>query len=156
MAHPFADKVKGSSASKFKAMTGKKSSGQSHPDGKQDSVAKKAYGAPKEYNVGGVVSATSFARGGRAKGGKKGTTINIAVIAGGKDKEAAPPMPMPMPKAPMAPPPGMDAPGAPGGMPTGGLPGMKRGGKVPMKAGADTGPGRMQKAKAYGSNAKKG
>ena len=151
MAHPFLSQVKSGSAAKYKALTGKKSSGQSHPDGGQDSKAKKMAG--REYNVGGSVSAPSFARGGRTKS-KKGTTINIAVIAGGKDKEEAPPMPMPMmppmPKAPMAPPPGMDAPGAPGGMPTGGLPGMKRGGKVPMKAGAESGPGRLDKIKAYG------
>lgn len=153
MAHPYSSQVKSGSSAKFKALTGKKSSGQSHPDGGSDAKAKKMAGM--EYNVGGAVSAPSFARGGRAKG-KKGSTVNIAIINGGKDKEAAPPMPPMMPKAPMAPPPGMDAPGAPGGMPTGGLPGMKRGGKVPMKAGADSGPGRLDKAKAYGGNAKKG
>lgn len=59
MAHPFANQVKKGSAAKFKAMTGKKSSGQSHPDEAQDkTLIKKMLKAHDagEYNVGGNIS----------------------------------------------------------------------------------------------------
>lgn len=88
-----------------------------------------------------------YAHGGAVK--KKGdTNIHIAVISPqGEQKPPAPPMPMPMP-APMIPPPGAGPGGPPpGGMPPGGM--MQRGGKVGMSAGAETGKGRLQKAKAY-------
>lgn len=165
MANPFASQAKSTSAAKYKAMTGKKSSGQTHPDGAQDSKAKAAKSGKEtnEYNVGGAVSAPSFARGGRSKGKHhKGTHINIAVVAphgkGQEDPAASMPPPMP-PAGPMAPPPGMAPPGAPppgAGMPPG-MPPMKRGGaayakggKVPMKAGSYSGKGRLEKIKAYG------
>ncbi len=155
MANPFAAKAKSSSAAKFKSMTGKKSSGQGHPDEAQDKVLiKKMIKQDKgEYKIGGAVSAPradKFARGGKAKG-KKGTTINIAVIGGGKEgAEGAPPMP-PMPKPPMAlPPPGAGPGGPPGGAMPPGMPPMKRGGKVGMTAGAETGVGRLQKARKRG------
>jgi len=159
MAHPYKAEVKKGSQAKFKSMTGKKSSGQGHPDEAQDKALFKNLIKKhdrEEYKVGGAVSsgADKFARGGRAKG-KKGTNINI-VVMGGKDNAGPPPMPPMMPpmmKPPMAPPPG--GPG-PGGMPTGGLPGMNRGGKVAMKGGAESGQGRLDKVKAYGKNARKG
>jgi len=174
MANPFADKVKSSSQSKFKGITGKQSSGQNHPDGGSNAKAaafKKGKSGPSEYKVGGAVSAPrldQFARGGKAKGkGHKGTNIKIAVIApGGKpeDKMAGPgsmppgmPPGMP-PKMPMAmPPPGAGPGGPPPGLPPGMPPGpMKRGGMVKMKAGAGTGEGRLDKISAYGKNARKG
>ncbi len=157
MANPFASQVKNTSSAKFKAITGKKSSGQSHPDGAQDSKARAAKRGDNEYAVGGTVSAPSFARGGRSKGKKSGkTNINIIIAGkGGPDEAGLPPKP---PMGPMAPPPGMGPPGAgapPPGMPPG-MPPMKRGGaayakggKVPMKGGAETGQGRLDKAKAY-------
>ncbi len=164
MANPFASQVKGTSSAKFKAITGKKSSGQSHPDGAQDSKAKAFKSSkPDEYNVGGTVSVPSFARGGRSKGKKSGkTNINIIIAGkGGPEEGGLPPKP---PMAPMAPPPGVGPPGAgapPPGMPPG-MPPMKRGGaayakggKVPMTAGGESGKGRLQKIKAYGLSPKK-
>lgn len=148
MAHPYASQVKKGSSAKFKAMTGKKSSGQAHPDESQDKALFKRMAKNGEFKVGGAVSsgADKFARGGRAKS-KKGTTINIAIMGGNKEQDAPMmPPPMMMPKPPMAPPP-MGPP--PGGMPTGGLPGMNRGGKVAMKGGSETGQGRLDKARAY-------
>ena len=104
------------------------SGGKAHADAAQDKKLIKKMMSEK--------AAGKFARGGKA--GK--TNINIVIAPQGK--EAAPPMPMPMPippRPPMAPPP---IPTGGGGMPG---QGMKRGGKV-MTAGAETGPGRLQKA----------
>lgn len=147
--HPYASKAKSGNASKLKSIAGKKSSGATYSGGTPD----KSYatgGKVEEFKVGGAVSPPNFARGGRSKG-KKGSKTNINIIIAGKDKEeAGPPMPPPMPKPPMAPPPGMAPPGGP--MPPG-MPPMKRGGKVPMKAGAETGQGRLDKVKAYGKKA---
>ena len=201
MAHPYASQAKSGNASKTKALTGKASGGSVYSGGTQSKPPKEPHinpydqglaGQPKpgtagpkpqgknrggevgEFNVGGTVSAPSFARGGRSKGkgkGKGNTNIKINIIsAKDKDKEGPegmlPPM---MPKPPMAPPPGMEGgppPGAggppmmpPPGMPPG-MPPMKRGGaayakggKVPMKAGAESGQGRLEKIKAYGKKA---
>lgn len=82
---------------------------------------------------------------------------------GGGLPPGGPPMPpkppMPPPGGPMGGPPGLP-PGGPPGMPPPGMkpPGMmkrggkvyKRGGKVGMTAGADSGVGRKEKARAYG------
>lgn len=114
------------------------------------------------YKVGGTVSAPradKFARGGKAKGKhSKGTHINIAVVAPQKDKAEAPMMPPPgMPPSggpPIGVPPG-GGPATPPPMPPG-MPGMKRGGKVAMKGGGDSGQGRLDKIKAYGAKDKKG
>lgn len=96
-----------------------------------------------------------YARGGKTKGkgGKKGNNTKINIMVAPKvGNEAPPPVPPtdlgaappPMPpKMPLGPPAG-----GPMGAPMGGPP-MKRGGKVGMKAGADSGEGRLQKAKAY-------
>ncbi len=102
---------------------------------------------------------------------------------GGPSMAGPPAAPM-VPKVPMKPPAGPMGGGMPIGMPPGGMKrggGVKprngiassenlkdwanyaskntryeRGGKVPMKAGADSGEGRLQKIKAYGKNAKRG
>jgi len=157
MPNPYASQAKSGNASKMKALTGKKSGGAVYAG---ESAAKPKYargGSVGEFKVGGTVSPPNFARGGRSKGkgkGKGNTNIKIMVV-GGKEKEGPEGMPpMLPPRPPMAPPPGMGPPGGPpGGIP--GAPPMKRGGKVPMKAGAETGQGRMEKAKAYGMSPKK-
>lgn len=145
MANPFASQVKSTSSAKFKSMTGKKSSGQSNPDGTQDSKAKAAKSGKNtnEYNVGGTVSAPSFARGGRSKGKGKNAKTNINIVIAGKGEGESPSPPMMPPRPPMAAPPGMGPPGAPPGGPPPGLPTMKRGGAI-------TGEGRLEKIKAYG------
>ena len=114
-----------------------------------------------------------YARGGRTKRSKKkgnNTKINIAIIGGGKGEPGgAPDLAGPPPAPPMAGPPpgpaaGLPPPGGMPGMPPGmppkppaGMPGMmQRGGKVPMKGGAETGVGRLDKIRAYGGKAKKG
>jgi len=119
-----------------------------------------------------------FARGGRARGkgkDKAHNQINVVIAPHKKDRDGGgglpagamppgpPPMPPPGPPMGGMPPPG----GPPGGLPPGlaGLggggprppmgppgpprPGMKRGGKVPMTGGAETGVGRKEKAKHY-------
>lgn len=133
--------------------------------------AKKATGGAVDSDTPVVGKASGgrldkHARGGKVKGkGKHGNHVNIAIVAphGAPSPEAgAAPggMPMPPPRLPMG------GPGMPPGLPPGGPPGMppgmkppgmmKRGGKVPMTAGGDSGPGRLQKIKAYGARARKG
>lgn len=173
MAHPYeSHKAGGVAKRRAKELSGK------HMDAAADrSMIKAAMSAHDKQQHGGKhtdLAVPGFARGGRAKkgkGGKKGTTINIAIVGGGKDKpemggDLPPPpvggmMPPPPPpgagmKPPM-PPMGGGAPGLPPGLPPpGAMPGMKRGGKVPMKGGAESGVGRLDKVKAYGSKARKG
>lgn len=116
---------------------------------------------PEGKKAGGRLD--KFARGGKTKSKGKGNHVNIAIInpKGGADAAAAPPlgggMPPPPPRAPMAPPGPMMG-GPSGGLPPGMGPKppgmMKRGGKVKMTAGADSGVGRKQKVAAYGKNAR--
>jgi hypothetical protein len=113
-----------------------------------------------------------YARGGRAKKGGH-TNVNVIVAPHGPHPAAgAAPAALP-PGGPPMPPPGGGGPPMmppPGGPPGGGLPpglgkppGMmnkggrayKNGGKVGMKAGSDSGVGRLEKVKAYGKAAKK-
>jgi hypothetical protein len=96
-----------------------------------------------------------YARGGPTKG-KHHTQVNIAVVAphkGSPPGAGAPPGGMASP--PMPPPggPPMGGPPMPPPGPGGGMPPMKRGGRtykrgggIGMTAGADSGPGRLQKA----------
>lgn len=127
----------------------------------------------KEHKVEGHASGgrlDKYARGGKTKGGKgkHHTQVNIAVVSphggvgGSPSPSGASPAGLglpgggpPRPPMPPGPPPGAMPPGGPPGMPPGmGMkpPGMmKRGGKVTgQKGGADTGVGRLDKAKMYG------
>lgn len=167
MTHPYSGN-KASDVAKRRA--GKMASG-GHVDAKADAgMIKKAMGAhDKQLHGGkhtdlGVIG--DYARGGRARKGGKGkkgnnTKINIAII-GGEKKDKAPDMGLPPPPmgGDMPPPPPGGAPGGmppmagpPGGMPPGMPPKppgmMNRGGKVPMRGGADSGVGRLDKVKAY-------
>lgn len=126
-------------------------------------IAKKSGGSVSgDMKVAGKASGgrlDKFARGGRT--GKKGSQTKINIIVAPQvppaDREAAPAVPgvlpppggglPPPPKGPMGPP-MMPPPGPAAGLPKG--PMMNRGGKVPMKAGAETGVGRLEKKKAYG------
>ena len=167
MSHPYSKySMESVGKARAKAMVGKgMASG--------GSVVKKAMAAHDKQLHGGkhtdlsvIGEPSKYARGGRAKSKKKkdkeGTQINIAIIGAGEKEEAAPPMP-PMPMPPMG---GAEPPMPGGGMPmpppgggTGGMPPgmgmMNRGGKVPMKGGAESGVGRLDKIKAYGGKAKK-
>lgn len=115
-----------------------------------------------------------YARGGRTKkSSKAGTHVNIAVVAphGRHPADGALPggPPLPPPGGPGLPPglpPGGPPMGGPPGLPPGGPPMpppgmgprppgmMKRGGRVKMKGGAETGQGRLDKIKAYGKKAR--
>lgn len=138
-------------------LKGHKRGGAAHPDEAQDRKLFKKMLKEHDAKVHGKKSGgrlDKYARGGKTKG-KHGNHVNIAIVAphGAGQQGAAPAAPGVLPppggglppKPPMMPPPG--AGGPPGGLPPGM---MKRGGKVPMKAGAITGEGRKEKKKAYG------
>jgi len=107
----------------------------------------------------GKARAAEFTKG-YARGGKVKPAVNVNIVLPAGDKSNAPGMapPGPMLKPPLPPGAGLP-PGGPPGMPPGppGPPGMMaRGGAVKMKAGSDSGEGRLQKKAAYGKNAKRG
>jgi hypothetical protein len=120
---------------------------------------------------------TNLARGGKAKGAKGKTVVNVIVGGKGDQQQPPPMMPHPMmppppppppppqaapPRPPMPPPgmgmpPGMPPGGPPGGgMPPGGPPmpppgmGRAHGGRISEKFGAGSGRGRMEKTKRQG------
>jgi len=158
MAHPFAKHAE-ERAGKDRAKSftkGYKRGGKVHSD---EAADKKLFGKmikqheKEEMKVEGKASGgrlDKFARGGRAKHKGNNTKINIVVAPKGPHPAdgAAPPIPLgppPMGGGPLAgPPPGMPPMGGPKppGM-------MARGGRLHMTAGAETGKGRLQKAKAY-------
>lgn len=174
MAHPFAKfNEQDAGKARAKAFTKKQSGGpvtvatddtKSYPAGMQADRAariastKRADAEPAGRKSGGRLD--KFARGGRAKGKNKGnnTKINIVVAPKGPHPSdgAAPPAPLGLPPMgggpPPGPPPGLGAgpPGLPPGIGGPKPPGMMaRGGRLKLKGGAETGPGRLSKAKAY-------
>lgn len=191
MANPYRAQAKSTSASKFKAISGKSSSGKPF-DASPENSDRMAASYKSTRTSGADVSPSGkttkrldkYARGGAV--GKKGTNITINIV--GKPGEDKPPMPLPLPipmggpppgPPPMEPPPPGPIPGpgpmmrkaggrvnkanggaAEKGHPNEGLtrrpppksesvPTAQTGGRVKMTGGADTGVGRLDKAKAY-------
>lgn len=146
MAHPYAkfnEKDAGKARAKHLTKAYAKG-GKVHSDEAEDKKLISKMLSAHDRKVEGKASGgrlDKYARGGAAK--KKGdTNINIVLAPQGKEPAPPPMMPPPMPIPPPVAPPG----GGPGGPPPGM---MQRGGKVVMTAGAETGKGRLQKAKAY-------
>ena len=157
MSHPYASNREDKAGrARAKSLTSAYARGgkASHSDEAQDRKLIKSMINKAEHKVSGKATGgrlDKFARGGKAK--KPNTQVNIAIVAppGGSQ----PPGPGGVaPAAPaILPPPG----GGPSPMmPPGPMaPPMKRGGKVPMTAGAESGVGRLQKKRIYGKNARK-
>ena len=178
MAHPYSahkEKHAGRERAHEMVKRHKKGGKVGHPDEAQDKklIKKMLSEDHKEHKAPGKKGEKrldKFARGGKTKKGHH-THINLVVAPkGGDAAPTMPPGPMgggapPVPKVPMAPPPG-GPPGMGGGMPPGaggppgmppGMPGMKKGGKVTgMKGGSLSGEGRLDKKKMYGARAKGG
>lgn len=152
---------------RVKHILGHKRGGAAHSDEKQDRklfgkmMMKEHEGKVHGHKSGGRLD--KRARGGGTKKGKHHTQVNIVVAPhhGGSpspDVGGAPagagigPPPLP-PGGPMPPPPGAGAMPPPGGMPPGpmkrGGRAYKRGGGTGMTAGAESGPGRLEKAHKY-------
>lgn len=168
MAHPFAGKAMSSRDRAKTISKGYKLGG---------SVGKSATADVKKYAAGGKATSDTkvpgkksggrldaFARGGRAKGKGHNTKININIAPKGDHPPlgGAPPMLGGPPPMLGGPPPGLPPGGPPpglGGPPPGGPPPglggpkppgmMARGGRLKMKGGAETGQGRLDKAKGY-------
>lgn len=165
MANPYRAQAKSTNASKFKAISGKSTSGKAFDGATEDSdkvaksyrstgtsgpdvpavksgkrLDKRERGGPIYKKTGGAVS-------------KKGTNVTVNVVSMPKDEEPKPvPMPIPIPGG--GPPPGPpEMPGPMAGAPQLGPPPgpmmRKAGGRVKMTGGADTGVGRLDKARAY-------
>lgn len=167
MAHPYAGHKEVHAGRKRAGSMAKfKKGGAVHSDEAEDKKLIKKMVKKDDLKVEGRSTGgrlDKYARGGRTKKGGGKTHINILVAPqGGKADAAAPPGPglppgaggpPPGMKPPMGPPPGAGGPpGLPPGMMNrgGGVKKYAKGGKVPMKAGAMTGEGRKEKAKAYG------
>lgn len=155
MAHPYSKfNEKDAGKARAKHLTkGYARGGKAHSDEAQDKKLISKMISAHDRKVEGKASGgrlDKFARGGRTRG----TNIKIAIVAPGAEAGARPPMMSFNPVSPGGGPPPMPMP-PPGAGPGGPPPMMKRGGKVGMKAGAETGEGRLQKAKAYGIKAKK-
>lgn len=172
MAHPYANLRELHRGQKRAHQMAKhfKRGGKVHSDEKEDKkliskMLKEHEGSEEPEGKASGGRLDKYARGGKTKG-KHGNHVNIAIL-NGKGQQDAPPaglgappggLPMAPPRPPMAGPPGLP-PGGPPGMPPPGMkpPGMmKRGGKVKMKGGSETGVGRLDKKKAYGLKPIKG
>jgi len=171
MAHPYQEHRASSASSKrVGRILGHAKGGSAHPDEAEDRKLFKKMLAEHEKKETGVHGKKAggrldkYARGGVAKkrSRKDGNTVNIAIVT--PDSRKTPPgeegvMPggpsIPMPPAPPVGggmgPPGLP-PGLPPKLPMGGP--MKRGGRVKMRGGSETGVGRLDKIKAYGRRAK--
>lgn len=155
MAHPFR-KFNESDAGKARAKHLTKAyakGGKVHSDAAEDRKLIKKMMAEHERGEMKVEGRASggrldkFARGGKTKSGK--TNINIVIAPQGSPPAPggarAAPVPIPVGGPPPMPPPGAGGPGGPP-MPPPGM--MQRGGRAKLTAGAETGVGRLQKAKA--------
>lgn len=162
MVHPFRDQARDSTSARINRFAKQDQESDTAPSTTLKPRLKRATGGPAMDSA-----AAPKKRLDRASKGK-GTTVNVIIA----DKPDAPPPaepmamkpPMPMPMAAKPPmPPMPPPPGPPGAPPTGlppqlaaaalaaranGQPPMQRGGPIKMTAGADSGLGRLQEAKA--------